>query len=103
MSERENQDGSRNSTSAVSETKAPHSSDYAPYPRLNPNNITPPLHAPISGAAATTMLPEFKPYVPPSPAPNKLDSKRMWSGDRYWTDRVIHNGGVTHTRSGAMP
>ena len=70
MSERENQDGSWNSTSAVSETKAPPSSDYAPYPRLNPNNITRPLHAPISGAAATTMLPEFKPYGPPSPAPN---------------------------------
>ncbi|CAF2076720.1 unnamed protein product [Brassica oleracea] len=30
-----------------------HSSDYTPYPRLNPNDITPPMHAPISGATAT--------------------------------------------------
>lgn len=61
MSERENHDGNRNSTPSASETKAPHSSYYAPYPRLSTNNITPPLYAPISGAASTTMLPEFKP------------------------------------------
>ncbi|CAF1916872.1 BnaUnng03490D [Brassica napus] len=53
MSEQENHNGSLISTSAASETKAPHSSDYAPYPRFNPNDITPPMHAPISGATAT--------------------------------------------------
>ncbi|KAL0836876.1 hypothetical protein Bca101_088766 [Brassica carinata] len=53
MSEQENHSGRWISTSAASETKAPHSSDYAHYPRLNPSDITPPMHAPISGATAT--------------------------------------------------
>ncbi|CAN6841331.1 unnamed protein product, partial [Brassica oleracea] len=69
MSERENQDGSWNSTSAVSETKASHSSHYASYPKLNPNNITPPLHAPIPGAAPPPCCRSssltFLPLLPP--------------------------------------
>ncbi|KAJ0233743.1 GEM-like protein 1 [Hirschfeldia incana] len=75
----ENHDVSRISTpSASSEPKAPHSSDYAPYPKLDPNDVTPPPPpppAPISSNAATTMPPEFNPYVSPSPVPkNTMDS-----------------------------
>ncbi|XP_056863449.1 GEM-like protein 1 [Raphanus sativus] len=68
MSRQENHDGSRISTSAASDPIAPHSSDYARYPRLEPNGVTPPL-PPISCDAPTTMPPKFNPYVSPSPAP----------------------------------
>lgn len=68
MSGQENHDG-RIPTPASSEPKAPHSSDYAPYPKLDPNEATPPPAAPISGDPATTMPPEFNPYVSPSPVP----------------------------------
>ncbi|KAJ0024851.1 hypothetical protein Pint_08427 [Pistacia integerrima] len=79
------------------QTKAPssdsdqqplHSSDYAPYPKLDPNDVAPPPHnwtnvsvgpAPINETAATAMPPESNPYVSPSPVPasstkNKMDS-----------------------------
>lgn len=59
----------------------PHSSDYAPYPKLNPNNFAPvsetwtpvnvgsnPPYAPIYGSAATSMPTESNPYVTPEPA-----------------------------------
>ncbi|KAI4337630.1 hypothetical protein L6164_016019 [Bauhinia variegata] len=72
-----------------------HSPDYAPYPKIDPNDVTPPpqenwtsasisqtptqhsvntpanaeARAPISGDAATTMPPESNPYVTPAPAP----------------------------------
>ena len=77
----------------------PHSTDYAPYPKIDPNDVTPPLphhpnltseplqpvtspvaaetRAPISGDAATTMPPESNPYVSPAPvqpSKNTLDS-----------------------------
>lgn len=67
----QNHDGRISTPAAASsEPKAPpHSSDYAPYPKLDPNEVTPPPPAPISGDAATTMPPEFNPYVSPSPAP----------------------------------
>lgn len=77
-----------------------HSSDYAPYPKLDPNDVapvsetwtpvtvgsTPPSQqpegpAPIYGSAATTMPAESNPYVNPQPAQppaslvkNKVDS-----------------------------
>ncbi|XP_010538166.1 PREDICTED: GEM-like protein 1 [Tarenaya hassleriana] len=84
MSEHESH-GTKSSNPTPSESKppppAPHSSDYAPYPTLDPNDVTPPPRdwssgtAPISGYAATTMPPESNPYVSPSPVPkNKLDS-----------------------------
>ncbi|KAF8020517.1 hypothetical protein BT93_G1055 [Corymbia citriodora subsp. variegata] len=53
---------------------APHSSDYAPYPKLDPNDVAPPPlageapRAPISGVAATSMPSESNPYVAPAPA-----------------------------------
>ncbi|XP_049345088.1 GEM-like protein 1 [Solanum verrucosum] len=71
-----------------------HSSDYAPYPKLDPNDVAPvsetwtpvnvgsnPPSAPIYGSAATTMPTESNPYVTPEPAQppaslvkNKMDS-----------------------------
>ncbi|CAN6820365.1 unnamed protein product [Brassica oleracea] len=63
MSGQENHDGSRISTPAASEPKAPHSSDYAPYPKLDPNDVAPPP-PPIFDDAATTMLPDRKEVKP---------------------------------------
>ncbi|KAG7593161.1 GRAM domain [Arabidopsis thaliana x Arabidopsis arenosa] len=81
MSGQEHHDDGRISSStptAASEpSKAPsHSSDYAPYPKLDPTDVTPPPPQPIpTGAAATTMPSESNPYVSPSPAPrNTMDS-----------------------------
>ena len=78
------------STPAPSEShpqpKDSHSSDYAPYPKLDPDDVAPPPpplnlaqqhinsppateeRAPISGDAATTMPKESNPYVSPAPA-----------------------------------
>lgn len=68
-----------------SEKQQPHSSDYAPYPKLDPNDVTPPPQnwtnlatgpAPINESAATTMPPESNPYVSPSPVqPSSSKSK----------------------------
>lgn len=57
--------------------EAPHTSDYAPYPKLDPNDVAPPPppvpgeapRAPISGSAATSMPTESNPYVAPAPVP----------------------------------
>lgn len=67
----------------------PHSGDYAPYPKLDPNDVAPPppienwshvpmgsepqtvnseARAPISGDAATTMPQDSNPYISPAPA-----------------------------------
>ncbi|KAF3566333.1 hypothetical protein DY000_02013195 [Brassica cretica] len=55
-------------------SQTPHSSDYALYPKLDPNDATPPP-APNFSGAATSMPPEFSPYVSPSPTPkNELFS-----------------------------
>ncbi|MED6207102.1 cleavage polyadenylation factor subunit fip1 [Stylosanthes scabra] len=76
-----------------------HTTDYAPYPKIDPNDVAPPppphpnltseplqsvtspsaaeTRAPISGDAATTMPPESNPYVSPAPvqpSKNPLDS-----------------------------
>ncbi|KAK7282869.1 hypothetical protein RIF29_11962 [Crotalaria pallida] len=70
-----------------------HSPDYAPYPKLDPNDVVPPQphhvpstgqpadpRPPISGDAATTLPTESNPYVTPAPvtppasAKNTLDS-----------------------------
>jgi len=74
MSGQENHDHGRISSTpaAASEPSkaAAHSSDYAPYPKLDPTDVTPPPPQPIpTGAAATTMPAESNPYVSPSPAP----------------------------------
>ncbi|KAL9450040.1 hypothetical protein AB3S75_011890 [Citrus x aurantiifolia] len=83
-------------TKASSEThhmqqqQEPHSSDYAPYPKIDPNDVAPPPQnwsnvstatgpAPINESAATTMPAESNPYVSPSPiepssSKNKLES-----------------------------
>lgn len=73
--------------------KAPHSSDYAPYPKLDPNDVAPPP-PPISDDASTTMLPEFNPYISPSPARKSqllciirsriLSNFSVWLIDRFW-------------------
>lgn len=50
-----------------------HSGDYAPYPKLDPTDVAPPLNtesrAPISEDAATTMPKDSNPYVTPAPVP----------------------------------
>ncbi|KAE8056980.1 hypothetical protein FH972_013706 [Carpinus fangiana] len=66
-----------------------HSGDYAPYPKLDPNDVAPPpienwshvpmgsqpqtvnseARAPISGQAATTLPQDSNPYISPAPAP----------------------------------
>jgi len=57
----------------------PHTADYAPYPKLDPDDVVPPppqhqepplnteSRAPISGDAATTMPKDSNPYVTPAP------------------------------------
>ncbi|WOH02689.1 hypothetical protein DCAR_0522078 [Daucus carota subsp. sativus] len=79
---------------------APHSADYVPYPKLDPNDVAPPpppasdnwtsvpvtsqpppVDAPRSSAApevtATTMPPESNPYVSPAPVPASSVKKSM--------------------------
>ncbi|KAL0690280.1 hypothetical protein Bca4012_089958 [Brassica carinata] len=97
MSEQENHSGRWISTSAASETKAPHSSDYAHYPRLNPSDITPPMHAPISGATATIFCLSSSLTTP------ELDFKRMWSGNCWSTKHLLSfNGGRMNTVTNSM-
>ncbi|KAH0926441.1 hypothetical protein HID58_018697, partial [Brassica napus] len=62
--------------------KAPHSSDYAPYPKLDPNDVAPPP-PPISDDASTTMLPEFNPYISPSPARKRHAWEMGENGSRH--------------------
>ncbi|XP_010499322.1 PREDICTED: GEM-like protein 1 [Camelina sativa] len=76
MSGQENHDTSRISSTPATATPPPpsHSSDYAPYPKLDPTDVNPPPSQPIP-AAATTMPPESNPYVSPAPVPkNTMDS-----------------------------
>ncbi|WZY94504.1 hypothetical protein YC2023_066833 [Brassica napus] len=69
ISEQENHDGNRVCTPPPAlEPKTPHSFDYAPCPKLYPKDVILPPLAAISVDAATTMQPEFNPYVSPSPA-----------------------------------
>lgn len=62
----------------VQQQQEPHSSDYAPYPKIDPNDVAPPPQnwsnvstatgpAPINESAATTMPAESNPYVSPAP------------------------------------
>uniref|UniRef100_A0A2P2JT66 FH INTERACTING protein 1 n=1 Tax=Rhizophora mucronata TaxID=61149 RepID=A0A2P2JT66_RHIMU len=71
--------------------------DYAPYPKLDPNDVAPPpeswsnvpvgpqqsqpsIHqgpSPIPGSAATTMPPESNPYVSPAPAAASGNKNKM--------------------------
>ncbi|XP_021900650.1 GEM-like protein 1 [Carica papaya] len=71
--------------------RAPHSEDYAPYPKLELNDVAPPPQnwssvcagssdrgpATISGAAATTMPPESNPYVTPAPVQSSSAKNTM--------------------------
>ncbi|GAV66804.1 GRAM domain-containing protein [Cephalotus follicularis] len=89
------------SSSDTDQQQNPHSTDYAPYPKLDPNDVTPPPEnwtsvsmgpqtqpnqpadhrgpAPIPAATATTMPTESNPYISPAPLPpsstkNTIDS-----------------------------
>ncbi|KAL7208191.1 hypothetical protein ACSBR1_030025 [Camellia fascicularis] len=59
-------------------TQPSHSSEYAPYPKLDPNDVAPPAHDwTTSGNSATTMPPEFNPYLTPSPVPDSSMKNTM--------------------------
>ncbi|XP_006305491.2 GEM-like protein 1 [Capsella rubella] len=74
MSGQENHDAGRISSTPPAATAPSHSSEYAPYPKLDTTDVTPPPPSqPIP--AATTMPPESNPYVSPAPVPrNTMDS-----------------------------
>ncbi|XVF39605.1 hypothetical protein PTKIN_Ptkin01aG0047100 [Pterospermum kingtungense] len=70
------------------------SSDYAPYPKLDPNDVSPPPEnwanlsqssqsnpgpAPISSTATTTMPAESNPYVSPAPVQSSSVKNKMES------------------------
>lgn len=74
----------------------PHTTDYAPYPKLDPKDVAPspenwanlstgsttqskpPGPSPIAGTAATTMPAESNPYVSPGPvAPSSSKSNLL--------------------------
>lgn len=85
--------------SQIPEKQNPHTSEYAPYPKLDPNDVAPPppqnfgnasmgpspqSHpapaegpAPIAGAAATTMPAESNPYVSPAPVASSSSKNKM--------------------------
>lgn len=81
-----------------------HSASYAPYPKLNPNDVAPPPPppvgnwtygvpegpAPISGNSATAMPPESNPYVSPAPVP----ASSVKSESALWTDLIWLRGFV---------
>ena len=61
-----------------------HTSDYAPYPKLDPADVAPPppppeaaRSAPAGDYQATTMPPEANPYVTPSTAASSSSGKSM--------------------------
>ncbi|PSS19587.1 GEM-like protein [Actinidia chinensis var. chinensis] len=65
------------------ESEPSHSSDYAPYPKLDQNDVAP---VPIAGNSTTAMPSESNPYVSPSPVPEsslkcKMDSVKDVLGD----------------------
>ncbi|XP_021740311.1 GEM-like protein 1 [Chenopodium quinoa] len=57
-----------------------HSSEYAPYPKLDPNDVVPPpdpLLSPPAPSSATTMPNESNPYVSAAPVPTSSSKKTM--------------------------
>ncbi|XWS23952.1 hypothetical protein CRYUN_Cryun28dG0059900 [Craigia yunnanensis] len=86
----------QSTTSSETSQPAVVSSDYAPYPKLDPKDVTPPPEnwtnvsmgsqlqpnlgpAPISSSAATTMPAESNPYVSPAPVQSSSVKKTMES------------------------
>ncbi|XVE60563.1 hypothetical protein DITRI_Ditri05aG0138700 [Diplodiscus trichospermus] len=86
----------KQSTTSSEPTQTTISSDYAPYPKLDPTDVTPPPEnwthvsmgaqsqpnpgpAPISSAAATTMPAESNPYVSPDPVQSSSVKNKMES------------------------
>ncbi|THF98836.1 hypothetical protein TEA_001768 [Camellia sinensis var. sinensis] len=59
-------------------TQPSHSSEYAPYPKLDPNDVASPAHDwTTSGNSATTMPPESNPYLTPSSVPDSSMKNTM--------------------------
>ncbi|MCI76267.1 GEM-like protein 1-like, partial [Trifolium medium] len=64
-----------------------HTPDYAPYPKLDPNDVVPPPPQPAAttesratdAAAATTMPAESNPYVSPAPVSAPTPAKSLFS------------------------
>ncbi|XP_064985412.1 GEM-like protein 1 isoform X4 [Musa acuminata AAA Group] len=46
--------------------KGEHSAEYAPYPKLTPEDVAPPPPLPVGHLDATTVPPESNPYISPS-------------------------------------
>ncbi|KAK9023485.1 hypothetical protein V6N11_003703 [Hibiscus sabdariffa] len=87
----------KQSTSSLESTQPPTvSSDYAPYPKLDPKDVAPPPEnwtsvsmgsqsdpsphpAPISTSGATTMPAESNPYVSPAPVQSSSVKNKMES------------------------
>ncbi|CAJ2641078.1 unnamed protein product [Trifolium pratense] len=71
-------------TNTKPEDSASHTADYAPYPKLDPNDVVPPPQpaaATQSRAtdAATTMPAESNPYVSPAPVSAPTSAKSLFS------------------------
>ncbi|KAG1334612.1 putative GEM-like protein 1 [Cocos nucifera] len=62
------------------QSEGEHSSEYSPYPTLNPEDVAPPPPPSAPTYHATTMPPESNPYVTPAPASssskNTMDTVR---------------------------
>jgi len=59
-----------------------HTPDYAPYPKLDPNDVAPPPPVATESRAtdaATTMPAESNPYVSPAPVPAPASAKSNFS------------------------
>ncbi|XP_022773105.1 GEM-like protein 1 [Durio zibethinus] len=86
----------QSTTSSESTPPATQSSDYAPYPKLDPKDVNPPSEnwsnvsmgsqsqpnpgpAPMSSSAATTMPAESNPYVSPAPVQSSSVKNTMES------------------------
>jgi hypothetical protein len=67
------------------EDSVSHTTDYAPYPKLDPNDVVPPPPQPQpaastdAAAAATTMPAESNPYVSPAPVSAPTSTKSLFS------------------------
>ncbi|PPD90177.1 hypothetical protein GOBAR_DD12884 [Gossypium barbadense] len=87
----------QSTTSSDSNRVPPLSSDYAPYPKLDPKDVAPPPEnwtnvsmgsqsqpnqgpATFSGSAATTMPAESNPYVSPAPVRSSSGTKVLAEG-----------------------
>lgn len=72
-------------------------SDYAPYPKIDPNDVAPPPPPPSQSVAtesratdaATTMPTESNPYVSPAPVPAPTPAKSLFSISLSLTDFII--------------